>query len=83
MFQPGPIGVAINGLMNLPLMLQLAHGWTRLVFVMNTIAVLVLGPAIYFASLRYGGMGAAAVWIVLNSCYVLFMLPLMQVIQGL
>ena len=72
------IGVAVNGLMNLPLMLQLAHGWTRLVFVMNTIAVLVLGPAIYFASLRYGGIGAAAVWIVLNSCYVVFMLPLMH-----
>jgi len=72
------IGTAINGLMNLPLALQLAHGWTRLVFAINTVAVIVLAPLIYFASLRYGGVGAAWVWIILNCGYVIFLLQMMH-----
>lgn len=71
-------GTAINSLINLPLTLQLAHGWTRLVFIINTVAVIVLAPMIYFMSLRYGGVGAAWVWIVLNCGYVIFMLQIMH-----
>ena len=72
------IGNALNGLMNLPLALQLAHGWTRLVFLANTVAVLVLAPLIYFMSLRYGGVGAAWVWLILNCGYVVFLLQMMH-----
>jgi O-antigen/teichoic acid export membrane protein len=72
------IGTAINGLMTLPLALQLAHGWTRLVFIINTVAVIVLAPMIYFMSLRYGGIGAAWVWIILNCGYVIIMLQMMH-----
>jgi len=72
------IGTAINGLMTLPLALQLAHGWTRLVFVINTVAVIVLAPMIYFMSLYYGGIGAAWVWITLNCGYVTIMLQMMH-----
>lgn len=72
------VGTAINCLMILPLSVQLAHGWTRLVFFTNTVAVIVLAPMIYFMSLRYGGTGAAWVWIILNCGYVIFMLPMMH-----
>lgn len=72
------IGTAINGLMNLPLALQLAFGWTRLVFSLNAIAVLLLGPLTYMFALRYGARGAAWVWIALNCGYVVFMLRAMH-----
>lgn len=65
------IGNALNGLMHLPYALQLAHGWTKLAFYQNVVAVIVLAPAIYFATLRWGAVGAAAVWIVLNTGYIL------------
>jgi O-antigen/teichoic acid export membrane protein len=69
---------ALNGLMGLPLMLQLAYGSTRLVVIANAVAVAVLAPLIYFASVRYGGIGAAAVWLALNCGYVLILLQLMH-----
>ena len=72
------LGTALNGLMGLPAVLQFAHGWTRLVFVFNAIAVVLLAPMIYLMSVRYGGMGAAAVWLALNSAYVLLMLRIMH-----
>ena len=57
--------------MHIPYALQLAHGWTKLAFYQNVIAVVVLVPAIYLATLRWGAVGAAGVWIVLNSGYLL------------
>jgi len=65
------IGNALNGIMHLPYSLQLAHGWTRLAFFQNIIAVIVLVPAIYFATLRWGATGAAMIWIILNAAYLL------------
>ena len=65
------VGNALNGLMHIPYALQLAHGWTKLAFYQNVIAVIVLVPAIYLATLRWGAVGAAGVWIVLNSGYLL------------
>jgi len=65
------LGTALNGLMNLPYALQLAHGWTTLTFYTNIIASIVLVPMIYFLSKRYGLVGAASAWVILNSGYVL------------
>lgn len=72
------VGTALNGLMGLPAVLQFAHGWTRLVFTFNAIAVGLLAPMIYVMSMRYGGVGAAWVWLVLNAAYVLLMLRIMH-----
>lgn len=63
-------GNMLHGFMFLPYSLQLAHGWTKFAFYQNLIAVLVLAPAIYFATMRWGAVGAAGVWIILNSGYV-------------
>ena len=72
------IGTAINGMINLPVILQMAYGWTRLVFYTYFVAVILLAPLIYFMSLRYGGLGAAWVWVILNSGCVVFLLPMMH-----
>jgi O-antigen/teichoic acid export membrane protein len=72
------LGTALNGLMTVPYLLQLANGWTQLSVVANTIAVIVLGPAIYFATRAMGGTGAAAAWVGLNIGYVLFGIPIMH-----
>ena len=72
------LGTALNGLMTVPYLLQLAHGWTRLSIWANTIAVIVLAPAIYLATRAMGGTGAAAAWLGLNLGYVLFVIPIMH-----
>ncbi len=71
-------GSALNALVNLPYALQLAHGWTTLALWQNVVAVVLLVPLLIGASLRYGGTGAAVVWIVLNGGYVLFGVPVMH-----
>ncbi len=65
------IGTALNGLMNLPSALQLAYGWTRLGLYTNFISVIILVPLIIVMTELYGASGAASVWVVLNSGYVL------------
>jgi len=78
------VGTALNGVASLPYALQLAYGWTQLSLVVNTTATLLLAPLIYFMSIRYGGVGAATVWVILNSLYILVVLYLMhrRLLQG-
>jgi len=71
-------GTALNGLMNLPYALQLAHGWTRLTVVSN-LAALILGiPFCIWAVARYGIDGAAFMWFVTNLGFVAVGIPLMH-----
>jgi O-antigen/teichoic acid export membrane protein len=63
------LGTLLNGYMVMPYFMQLAHAQTRLVIVANTIAVVVLVPAIIFVVPYWGGVGAAACWLTLNICY--------------
>jgi O-antigen/teichoic acid export membrane protein len=70
------IGMALNCLMAMPYALQLSHGWTSIGLRINTFLIITLVPAIYFMATRYGVMGAAAVWVVLNSIYMLIGVPL-------
>lgn len=72
------VGTAINGLMNIPYALQLAFGWIKLGFYMNLIAALVLTPLIYCLALFYGAIGAASVWIILNSLYLFIGIHIMH-----
>ncbi len=70
------IGMALNCLMAMPYALQLSHGWTSIGLRINTFLIITLVPAIYFMATRYGVMGAASVWVVLNSMYMLIGVPL-------
>ena len=72
------IGNALNGLMNMPYAIQLAFGWIRMGVYVNIITVIVLAPAIYFSTLRWGAVGAAVVWMVLNSFYFIVCVQIMH-----
>jgi O-antigen/teichoic acid export membrane protein len=72
------IGTALNGMMNIPYALQLAHGWTRLSIVSSVMAISVLIPLLLVVVPVYGPVGAAAIWILLNTGYILFNVPIMH-----
>ncbi|NHA16050.1 lipopolysaccharide biosynthesis protein [Thioalkalivibrio sp. XN279] len=65
------LGNLLNGLMWIPYQTQLAHGWTSLAVRINLVAVLLVVPAILWATARYGPEGAAWAWVTLNAGYVL------------
>jgi O-antigen/teichoic acid export membrane protein len=71
-------GSSLNALMHVPYALQLAFGWTSLALYTNFVAVLVLGPMIYVMASLYGPVGAATVWVFLNTCYILISLQIMH-----
>lgn len=60
------IGTMLNGLMWIPFQMQIAHGWTSLSVRMNSFAVLVVVPAIFYLVPLYGVIGAAWIWVILN-----------------
>jgi O-antigen/teichoic acid export membrane protein len=72
------IGQALNALMFIPSLAQMAFAWTRLILFANALAVAVLVPLMTLAVVRYGAIGGPLAWIVLNAGYVLFMIPLMH-----
>jgi O-antigen/teichoic acid export membrane protein len=65
------LGNLLNGLMWIPYSTQLAHGWTGLGVRLNILAVIIIVPAILWATPRYGAEGAAWAWVSLNAGYVL------------
>ncbi|ABW67770.1 lipopolysaccharide biosynthesis protein [Desulfosudis oleivorans] len=72
------VGTFLNGLMHIPYLLQIAHGWTRLAIQVNTVAVMILVPAILWLVPIYGPVGAAWIWVALNSGYVIVAVQLMH-----
>jgi hypothetical protein len=64
--------------MVLPYTLQLAHGWTKLVFSQNVISTILLVPLMIIMVINYGAVGAPIVWIILNASYLFIMIPLMH-----
>ena len=72
------LGTLLNGLMWVPYQMQLAHGWTTLVIKVNVIAVSLFIPAIVLVVPAYGAVGAAWVWVALNSGYLIFVVSFMH-----
>ncbi len=64
------MGTLLNGFMNIPYLLQLAHGWTRLSLYTNVIALIVQIPILFILAREFGTVGAASVWLGLNVMYV-------------
>ena len=65
-------GTLLSGFVGVPYQMQLAYGWTKLIVKMNFIAVALLVPMLLLVVPRYGGIGAAWVWVALNAGYLLF-----------
>jgi O-antigen/teichoic acid export membrane protein len=72
------LAALLNGLMNMPYQLQLAYGWTRLMFQSSVVAVVILVPAILILVPRYGAISAAWSGVVLNGAYLVFNVFLMH-----
>ena len=72
------VGYFLNGLMWMPYQCQLAHGWTSLTLKVNSVAVIVLVPALFWVVPHYGAVGAAWVWVILNAGYVLISIHFMH-----
>jgi O-antigen/teichoic acid export membrane protein len=72
------MGTAVNGLLYLPIALQLAYGWTKLTFHMNLLALVFVTPSIVVMASLYGAVGAAIVWVVVNAGLALVVIPLMH-----
>jgi O-antigen/teichoic acid export membrane protein len=71
------LGTLINCLMRIPNKLQLSYGWTSLAVKVNTISLIILIPAIIFAVSKYGAVGAAWVWVILNLSNIIFFAHIM------
>ncbi|MFM9912812.1 MAG: lipopolysaccharide biosynthesis protein [Methylophilaceae bacterium] len=65
------LGNMVNGYMNIPYALTLAYGWTRFAIVQNAFIALVLAPVMVWAAVNHGAIGAASVWLAVNSVSVL------------
>jgi O-antigen/teichoic acid export membrane protein len=63
-------GNLLNGLMWMPYYTQLAHGWTSLSFITNIFAIFIIIPMLLWITPRFGAIGAASVWVILNAGYV-------------
>jgi O-antigen/teichoic acid export membrane protein len=64
-------GNLLNGIMWVPYQTQLAYGWTSLSLKINLIMILIIIPGVIYITPIYGAVGAASIWLVLNSLYVL------------
>lgn len=71
------LGTIANSVMLMPFALQLASGWTKLSFYKNLVAVILFLPMLIFLINKYGAMGAAISWLVLNIGYI-FIEPLIM-----
>ena len=71
-------GTLMHGLMTIPYALQLANNWTSLALKMNIIAALILTPLTWYAANRFGPVGAAYSWMLLNLTYLLIALPIIH-----
>jgi O-antigen/teichoic acid export membrane protein len=72
------VGGLLNALVNVPYALQLAHGWTRLPLTVNAVAVVIFVPLLVVLGKRYGGVGAAALWVAVNAAYLLVSVSVMH-----
>jgi O-antigen/teichoic acid export membrane protein len=64
------LGTTINGLINVPYALQVAYGYTKIIFFQNLIATILLIPLLFVLTKKFGVLGAASVWLILNIGYV-------------
>ena len=72
------LGTMCNGLMNVPYVTQLAYGWSGFAVRVNIVAVCFIVPAIFWSVPRFGAIGAAWAWFVLNAGYVLVSIHFMH-----
>ncbi|MFT3867317.1 MAG: oligosaccharide flippase family protein [Nibricoccus sp.] len=68
-------GTMINGMASVPGYSASAFGWPQLITYTNAVQAIIVVPLIIGLTYKYQGVGAAVAWIVLNSTYIVFMVP--------
>lgn len=66
------LGFALNSAMYFPYSIQLAYGRSRLPAIVVTTLIVGFVPLLWLLATRYGALGAAGAWAVLNIVYVPF-----------
>jgi O-antigen/teichoic acid export membrane protein len=69
-------GSAINSVLGTPYNMTVAYGWVSFGFYQNLISAILLGPAIVVMAFKFGGLGAAIVWLILNLGYLVISAPI-------
>ena len=69
-------GIMLNGLVSLPANCAPAFGWPLLITYTNFIQAIFIIPVTIILVNWLNGIGAAIAWIILNSTYIIFMVPL-------
>lgn len=68
-------GVMLNGMVSLPANLAPASGWPMLITYTNLIQSILVIPLIFILVSLYESIGAAVSSVIMNSTYILFMVP--------
>ena len=72
------VGTLLNAIIQVPFQMQFAAGKTRLAVTINLIALIFILPLTYHLTYRFGAIGAASGWAVLNLGYVIAAMPLVH-----
>ena len=72
------VGSALNALLTVPYILQLAFGWTRLPLAAALISISILVPLMFPMTRFFGAVGAASIWAILNVLNMLIAVPIMH-----
>jgi len=76
------LGSALNGAMNLPYALQLAHGLAYVGFRINLLLLAVALPAAWALGSTFGAVGVASTWLVINAVYFAIGAPVTHRVTG-
>lgn len=69
-------GIMLNGLVSLPVNCATAFGWPSLVTYTNLIQAIFIVPLIILLVYFFQASGAAIAWVIMNSTYIIFTVPL-------
>lgn len=72
------IAMGIQVITGIPVSLQLASGWTSLVFSQTAVSLLLGAPLMILFTLRYGLEGTALVWLILHAGALFITIPVMH-----
>jgi O-antigen/teichoic acid export membrane protein len=72
------VGALLNALLHMPYALQLASGWTSLIRQTSLLSVVVMVPSLFWATSRFGMLGAASCWAGLNILTLFILVPIVH-----
>jgi O-antigen/teichoic acid export membrane protein len=77
-------GTGINGLLNIPYLLTLSFGWTKLGFYQNVLFLIIMIPLTIILAFKFGAVGGAISWATINTLYFLITPHLIhkRILQG-